>query len=40
MIDLSHLNEKGFWDVAELSRRAAGRHPLQRACALRRTRAT
>ena len=29
MIDLSHLNEKGFWDVATL-RCAARRHPFER----------
>ena len=30
LLDLSHLNEAGFNDVAKLSRRAAGRHPFQR----------
>ena len=34
MIDLSHLNEAGFDDVAALLRRAAGGHPFQRTCAL------
>ena len=34
LIDLSHLNEQGFWDVARLSRGAAGRDPLQRPRAL------
>ena len=29
MIDLSHITERGFWDVAELSTRTAGGHPLQ-----------
>jgi membrane dipeptidase len=32
MLDMSHLNEAGFWDVARPDRRAAGRHPFQRPC--------
>jgi membrane dipeptidase len=34
LIDLSHLNEKGFDDVARHCPRAAGRHPFQRPCDL------
>ena len=40
LIDLSHLNEQGFWDVARLSQRAAGRDPLERPRALPERRAT
>ena len=40
MIDLSHLNEKGFWDVAELSTEAARRHAFERPRALLATRET
>ena len=35
MVDVSHLNEKGFWDVARHSTRAHRRHPFQCPCAVR-----
>ena len=31
LVDLSHMNEKGFWDIAAAEHRAAGGQPLQRA---------
>ena len=35
LVDLSHLNEAGFWDVARITPGAARRHPLERPRALR-----
>ena len=34
-VDLSHMNEAGFWDVARLDRGAAHRQPCRRARAVR-----
>ena len=34
MLDLSHLNEAGFWDVARHFHSASGRNPFERACHL------
>ena len=34
LVDLSHLNEAGFWDVARIERRAARRDALERARAV------
>ncbi len=40
LVDLSHLSERGFWDVAEIDAAPAGRHPRLRRRAGRRIRAT
>ncbi len=35
LVDLSHITEKGFWDVARALESAAGRDAFQCACAVR-----
>ena len=34
LVDLSHINEKGFWDIARLSTRASGCDTLKRPCVM------